>query len=97
MSVSAGQDVKLQCGASGSQPLHYQWFKRRDVLHGKTESVLLLQNVTQEHEGYYLCRVANQFGFVFTGWAKIIVNGGQGDAFQRFGKCYYKILLFIRV
>lgn len=84
VSVSAGQDVKLQCGASGSQPLHYQWFKRRDVLHGKTESVLLLQNVTQEHEGYYLCRVANQFGFVFTGWAKIIVNGGQGDAFQRF-------------
>lgn len=76
--VNYGQNLRLHCKALGHQPLLFQWFKQRDELRGKTENTLLLQNVSQQDEGFYLCRVANHIGVVFTGWAKVIVNGSQG-------------------
>lgn len=86
--VNYGQNVRLHCKALGHQPLLFQWFKQRDELRGKTENTLLLQNVSQQDEGFYLCRVANHIGVVFTGWAKVIVNGSQGALYisQQFGK-----------
>lgn len=81
-----GQDVWVQCDASGRQPLHFQWFKQREELCGKTEKTLILQNVRQEDQGHYLCRVANHFGFVFTEWTKVSVSGDQAEALQCFGK-----------
>lgn len=87
VSVLQGQDVWIQCEASGSQPLHFQWFKKREELCGKTEKTLILQNVCQEDQGHYVCRVANRFGFcVFTDWTRVSVSGEQAEALQCFGK-----------
>ena len=91
--ATEGQDVRIHCEASGQQPLHFQWFKKRQELHGQTANTLSLLNVSQENAGFYVCRIANQVGVLFTGWAKVIVNGNEG-AFgcQQFGK--YKQELF---
>lgn len=69
-----GQHIQIHCEVSGRQPLHFQWFKKRDELDGQTGNTLTLQNVQEHHEGYYICRVANLFGYTFTSWAKVIVD-----------------------
>lgn len=85
VSVLHGQDVCLQCEASGSQPLHFQWFKKREELCGKTEKTLILQKVRQEDQGHYVCRVANRFGFcAFTNWTRVSVSGEQAEDLQCF-------------
>jgi len=76
--ATEGQDVRIHCEASGQQPLHFQWFKKRQELHGQTANTLSLLNVSQENAGFYVCRIANQVGVLFTGWAKVIVNGSEG-------------------
>ena len=87
VSVLHGQDVCIQCEASGSQPLHFQWFKKREELCGKTEKTLILQKVRQEDQGHYVCRVANRFGFcAFTNWTRVSVSGEQAEDLQCFGK-----------
>lgn len=69
-----GQHVRIHCEASGQQPLHFQWFKKRVKLHGQTGNTLTLQNVWERDEGYYICRVADSSGCTFTSWAKVIIN-----------------------
>lgn len=69
-----GQHVCIHCEASGQQPLHFQWFKKRVKLHGQTGNTLTLQNVWERDEGYYICRVADSSGCTFTSWAKVIIN-----------------------
>ena len=69
-----GQHIHIHFEASGQQPLQYQWFKKKIKLHGQTRNTLTLQNVWEHDEGYYICRVANSFGYTFTSWAKVIVD-----------------------
>ena len=81
------QDIHIHCEAAGQQPLHFQWFKKRDPLSGKTENTLKLHSVSENDEGYYLCRVANCFGCTFTSWAKVIVDEDCGaHNYSQFGK-----------
>ncbi|PFX27714.1 mucosa-associated lymphoid tissue lymphoma translocation protein 1-like [Stylophora pistillata] len=69
-----GQNVYIHCEASGHQPLHYQWFKKRELLQGKTENTLQFKSASESDGGYYTCRIANCYGFVFTKWTKLIIN-----------------------
>ncbi|KAL9987618.1 hypothetical protein ACROYT_G001958 [Oculina patagonica] len=69
-----GQHLHIHCEASGQQPLHFQWFKKKEELHEQTGSTLTLHNVWEGDEGYYICRVANQFGCIWTSWAQVIVT-----------------------
>lgn len=69
-----GQHIHIRCEASGQQPLHFQWFKKRVKLHGQTGNTLTLQNVWEHDEGYYICRVANSVSCTFTSWARVIVD-----------------------
>ena len=86
-----GQHIHIHCEASSQQPLHFQWFKKRAELHGQTGNTLILKNVQEHHEGYYICRVANSFGCTFTSWAKVIVDDYTVHGYSQFGKnkCMY--------
>ena len=73
--AAVGQDVRVHCEASGKQPLYFQWFKQRNELRGQVTNTLSLQNVSSGDEGFYVCRVANSLGVVFTGWTKVTIDG----------------------
>lgn len=83
-----GQHIHIHCEASGQQPLHFQWFKKRVKLHGQTRNTLILQNVWERDEGYYICRVADSSGgCTFTSWAKVIVDEDYAlHGYSQFGK-----------
>ncbi|XP_065656295.1 mucosa-associated lymphoid tissue lymphoma translocation protein 1 isoform X2 [Hydra vulgaris] len=70
-SVFLGNEVTLSVEASGELPLYFQWFKGKKKLDGETKSVLQISPICSEIVGNYICRVWNQFGFVFSKWIKV--------------------------
>ncbi|XP_048583592.1 mucosa-associated lymphoid tissue lymphoma translocation protein 1 isoform X1 [Nematostella vectensis] len=83
--VAVGANAVLSCGATGHQPLNYQWFKSKKALEGQTGSLLRVKNVSKLDEGHYICRVANSNGdYVFTEWAKLsLQNPSETHQFSR--------------
>jgi len=61
---------------------------KRVKLHGQTRNTLILQNVWERDEGYYICRVADSSGgCTFTSWAKVIVDEDYAvHGYSQFGK-----------
>ena len=52
-----GSSVRLSVYATGNSPLKYQWFKNIYALNEKTDSLLMLTNITIQDSGVYYCRV----------------------------------------
>ncbi|XP_042660799.1 mucosa-associated lymphoid tissue lymphoma translocation protein 1 isoform X2 [Tyto alba] len=71
--VCSGQVVKLCCWATGHPFVHYQWFKQeKEVPHGNSPE-LLLNPVSVNDSGFYICRVNSESSFVFSRWARLEV------------------------
>ena len=60
----SGSDVILQVGATGTEPLTYQWLFEGQVIDGATESTLDLGTVNDAQAGTYTVRVSNAIGAV---------------------------------
>ncbi|XP_076053538.1 hemicentin-1-like, partial [Oratosquilla oratoria] len=65
LSVSAGEDLKLPCEASGYPEPEVRWDKDQwdisnDLHHSIGEDFLLLKNVTPEMSGIYICAAINR-------------------------------------
>jgi len=62
--VAVSSNVTLSVTATGDAPLRYQWLFEGDSLPGKTNSTLLLPNVTPAQQGAYQVLVLNNAGSV---------------------------------
>jgi hypothetical protein len=73
--VSLGSTANFAVSALGTLPLRYQWlFNGTNVLLGKTNSLLVLSNVTTELEGNYSVLVSNALGSVLSPEAALFVS-----------------------
>ncbi|NXJ68806.1 MALT1 protein, partial [Rostratula benghalensis] len=78
--VLSGQLVKLCCWATGHPFVHYQWFKQeKEVPHGNSPE-LVLNPVSVNDSGFYICRVNSESAFVFSRWARLEVCDLQGSS-----------------
>ena len=68
-----GGVLRLSLEANGKEPIKYQWFKGNFELKEQTSSALCIENVSLHEKGYYVCRVVNNFDYVYTNWSKVDV------------------------
>lgn len=71
--VVATTDATLSVTATGTAPLSYQWRRRGDIIHGATNSILLLDNVRPSDRGEYDVLVYNSAGSTISSQAVINV------------------------
>ena len=72
--VSAGANVTLTVGATGTAPLSYQWQKNGTSISGATSATLALSSVTTASAGSYRVIVSNAAGSVTSAAATLTVN-----------------------
>lgn len=94
-SFSLGGSATLSVGATGSDPLAYQWFKDGVALTGATSANLALVNLGASAAGTYSVRVSNQAGSVTSNPAVLSVRGA-GSYFGTFGGNGGTFALFVR-
>lgn len=69
-----GQQLVLEAEATGVPQPEYLWFKERTPLPDQTARTLLIEHVTKEHEGTYVCRATNEVNVAFSNWAEVKVQ-----------------------
>ena len=74
LAVAAGSNVTLSVSATGAGLLRYQWRWNGATLSGATNATLLLSNVQPANAGIYSVLVANQWGAVSGGPARLVVQ-----------------------
>jgi hypothetical protein len=72
--VILGETASFSVGASGSQPLFYQWFFNETSIDGATASTLTLSNVQFSQAGNYSVLVSNSVTTVTSAVAVLVVN-----------------------
>ncbi|MDB6031656.1 MAG: C-terminal target protein, partial [Verrucomicrobiales bacterium] len=80
--IVAGNPAALSVGATGTDPLQYQWFFNRTILlAGKTNSALVFASTSKALNGLYNVVVANAGGAVTSAVARLTVQEMDfGDA-----------------
>lgn len=76
-STITGGSVSFLVGATGTLPLHYQWYFGNAPLRGQTDKSLLLDSVTTEQAGEYLVVVTNAFGAVTSAPVNLVVDAPE--------------------
>ena len=69
--------VTLAVGATGTQPLQYQWMLNGNFIPGATGPSLTLNSIRPEHSGVYRVVIANAAGAVVSAEAIVRVTGGN--------------------
>jgi hypothetical protein len=72
-SAYLGSTVSFLVGASGPEPLQYQWSHNGVPIPGATSKLLVLSNVRGHHAGQYQAEVRNLNGAVLSGQASLVV------------------------
>ncbi|MEJ5238183.1 MAG: lamin tail domain-containing protein [Limisphaera sp.] len=68
-----GETVEFTVEASGTPPLRYQWLHNNQPLPDATNQILVLEIPSTNAAGSYRVRVANDFGFVLSPPAELVV------------------------
>ncbi|XP_069780117.1 mucosa-associated lymphoid tissue lymphoma translocation protein 1 [Narcine bancroftii] len=71
--VLAGQAVRLYCEATGHPNIEYQWFKKNIEVPNSNSPELVINPVTINDTGWYICRVNSGCIFEFSLWAQLEV------------------------
>lgn len=74
LTVSAGQTIDLNAGASGSTPLTYRWTFEGTPISGATASTLTITNAQSANEGVYRVVVSNSAGTATSSTAYVRVT-----------------------
>ena len=75
--VIVGTNSMFSVTATGTAPLHYQWYgPTNHLIPGAITSTLTLSNVQQSAAGVYFVSITNQFGFATSSNAVLTVTGG---------------------
>ncbi len=73
--VNANESLRLSVSASSEAPLSYQWYKNTQgqskTLLGQTNNFLSIPKASRSHEGWYVVRVYNSYGYVDSSWVKV--------------------------
>jgi hypothetical protein len=78
--VQAGQAIRLEVIASGSEPFQYQWFRGATRLEGETSSVLEISSAAAADSGEYHAEVSNPAGQALSSPATVsIVDSIQAE------------------
>ncbi len=72
--VYKGADVLLLVGASGIQPIHYQWFKEENPLPWGTNATLQLKELSPADAGRYSVSVSNSLASAHSSEAVVVVQ-----------------------
>lgn len=72
--VRAGTNYTLTVGASGTQPLFYQWLKNSNAIAGATSPTLALTDLQAADAGIYSAVVTNAFGSATSQGAVLVVD-----------------------
>jgi hypothetical protein len=72
--VRAGTNYTLTVGASGTQPLVYQWLKNSNAIAGATSPTLALTNLQAADAAIYSAVVTNAFGRATSLGATLVVD-----------------------
>jgi endonuclease/exonuclease/phosphatase family metal-dependent hydrolase len=89
--ANAGDTVLLSVGASGAQPLSYQWQFYATNLPGATNANLSLAAVTTNQAGPYAVVVTNPVGAVTSQLAYVTVNAGAPAALPSLSVMTYNV------
>ncbi|XP_051866428.1 mucosa-associated lymphoid tissue lymphoma translocation protein 1-like isoform X2 [Pristis pectinata] len=82
--VLAGQAVRLYCEATGHPNVEYQWFRKNaEVPNGNTPE-LVINPVSINDTGWYICRVNSGCFFEFSLWAQLEVYNFSAAGGRRF-------------
>ena len=73
--VRTGASVTLNVGATGADPLSYQWRFNGASIVGASNSSYTISAVEEVHEGRYQVRVSNPFGVVVSDEAELCLVG----------------------
>jgi hypothetical protein len=75
LTVDAGTDATMMVTATGSQPLHFQWYQNlTNLVSGGTRATLTISNVQAVHAGNYTVLVTNSLGSATSAVAVLTVN-----------------------
>lgn len=74
-----GESIVLAVGATGSQPLSYQWYFNGVIKVGQTTSSLTLSSLQGSDSGPYWVVVSNPYGSATSETAHLIVNDACVD------------------
>jgi hypothetical protein len=78
--VAAGGTATFSVTATGTSPLHYQWYGPGSALiPGATASTFTISNAQPSNAGSYFAFVTNAFGFAQSSNAVLTVTGGGGN------------------
>lgn len=72
--VSQTARVRLQVKVSGSEPLHYQWFRNNQALDGKTTSKLVFKAARPTDAGLYRVEIRNAVGKAVSKTVRLVVK-----------------------
>jgi len=81
----AGDNAMFSIICSGNIPISYQWKKNGIDLPGKTDSLLVIENITPADEGFYSCQASNLCRSIVSDSAELmLVNNVEivGDTVQ---------------
>jgi hypothetical protein len=70
-SVILGDSVEFDIGASGTEPLNYQWYKDGKQIAGATDVTYRIASVSQDDLGIYSVRVQNKAGKAYSQTVKL--------------------------
>jgi glucose/arabinose dehydrogenase len=73
--VSQGQQAMFTVGASGAQPLSYQWMKNNVNIPGANSATYTIPNAQTTNQGVYKVVVSNAYGNVTSNNATLTVTG----------------------
>lgn len=69
-----GEEIVIEVGVDGPEPLTYQWFLDGVVIAGATSESLTLDSASWDQDGEYTVRVSNANGFVDSEPAEITID-----------------------
>ena len=64
--AQCGERVKLKCVAKGFPRPTYQWYRDEEELDEGFSNELIINSVSQDHEGEYYCKSTNKIGSEYT-------------------------------
>lgn len=64
--VCVGEQISLSIEATGSEPLHYLWYRNGSPLSTQTQPEIIYQSATIANSGEYFCQVLNQCKTVYS-------------------------------
>ena len=86
-----GQRLELECRAEGVPRPSYLWYRGKVPLKEQCSPKLIIEKVSKNDAGVYTCRAGNNFNFVFSNWAEVMVQNPLPASSELEGRNYSEL------